>query len=165
MVLAGFGVGWVLAEALGASSGTALLVGGASAVILGILVLLMTKFLFFIAGGCVGAVIGARLYVVLEADAAAGHGNWLVGVVFVAAIAMLCGFLAAHGRRPFLHWGTALAGSALVLGGIGRLWTSTDALWRPHSPLGSAVFALTWVVLTVLGHRVQTHRARRQDED
>jgi hypothetical protein len=165
VLLAGFGAGWVLAEALGASAATALVVGACAAVVLGVLVLLMTRFLFLVAGGCVGAVIGARLFVVLEADAAAGHGSWLVGLVFVAAVALLSGFLASRWRRRFLLWGTALAGSALALGGIGRLWNSTDQLWRPHSTTGSVLFALAWVVLTVVGHRVQTRHRRREDED
>ena len=119
VLLSGFGAGWVLAEAFGASSGTALVVGASAAVVLGVVALLMTRFLFFIAGGCVGAVIGARLFVVLDGDAAAGHGSWLVGIVFVAAVALLCGFppltcavASSCGARPS-------AGSALLLGGLG----------------------------------------------
>ena len=160
VLLSGFGAGWVLAEAFGASSGTALVVGASAAVVHGVVALLMNRFIFFIAGGCVGAVIGARLFVVLDGDAAAGHGSWLVGIVFVAAVALLCGFLASHLRRRFLLWGTALAGSALLLGGLGRLWSDTDGLWRPHSVAGSTVFAVAWVALTVVGHQVQTRRTQ-----
>jgi len=165
VLLAGFGAGWVLGEAFGASAGTALLIGVSAAVVLGVLALLMTKVLFLIAGGCVGAVIGARLFVVLRADASIGHGDWLIGFVFVAAIAMLSGFLASHLHRRFLVWGTAIAGGSLVLGGIGRLLSGADQLWRPDTAVGTAAFVASWIVLTLLGHEVQNRAVGHRKDD
>ena len=56
--------------------------------------------------------IGARLFTLLSSRSANGHGDVLLGLLFVAAVAIVCGFLANRFRRWFVVWTTALAGSA-----------------------------------------------------
>lgn len=153
VVLAGgFGTGWFLAEVFDAEWGTALLVAAAAAVFAFVATLLVSKFLFFVAGAVVGSVVGAKLFIVVSS----GDPDWLLAVVFVPAVAAVAGLLADHWQRPFLGWATAAAGASLILSGFGRLGTdSTDLLWRPDTAAGSIIFAAFWVALTLIGHRIQ----------
>ena len=49
----------------------------------------------------------------------------------------------------------------LMLSGLGRLGTdSTDLLWRPETTAGTAGFTVCWLVLTLVGHRVQAGSSR-----
>jgi hypothetical protein len=123
--------------------------------------LLLARFVFFVGGLFVGAVVGSRLFVLADPDAGTRHGNALLALVFVPAVAMLCGFLAHHLGARFLTWGTALAGSALMLSGLGRLGSETDDLWRPTTGVGSVVVAALWLGLAALGHRAQRDGLRR----
>ncbi|SDD60011.1 hypothetical protein [Nocardioides lianchengensis] len=159
VLAAGFGTGWLLATALGASTTTVLLVAGAGAVVSFVSTYLLSAFLFFVAGVVVGSVVGARLFVVVDR----GDSDWLLSVVFVPAVAVVCGLLADRWRQRFLGWATAAAGSALLLSGIGRLGTdSTGWYWRPDTATGTTVFAVSWLVLTLVGHRVQLGSRRDQ---
>jgi hypothetical protein len=164
VLAAGFGTGWLLAEVFDAETGTSLLVAGAGAVVAFVSTFLLSKFLFFVAGVVVGSVVGAKLFVVVDR----GDADWLLAAVFVPAVAVVCGLLADHWQHRFLRWATAAAGSALLLSGLGRLRTdSTDLLWRPQTTAGTAVFTLCWLVLTLVGHRVQNrfaHDRRHRDE-
>jgi hypothetical protein len=159
VLVAGAGLGWLLAEAFDANVVTMALVAGAGAVGALVVSFLVSRFLFFVAGACVGAVIGAKLFVIADN----GEHHWLLAALFVPAVAIVAGFLAQHFEKAFLRWGTAVAGAALILSAVGRLGTSsTDVLWRPETALGGIVFALLWVVVSVVGHRVQsTGRVRR----
>jgi hypothetical protein len=162
VVLAGgFAAGWLLADALGASTATTLLVAAAGAVGTFVITLLVSKFLLFVTGCVIGAVVGARLFVLLDQGE---DPNWLLAVVFVPAIAVLCGFLAQKFQRRFVMWGTAFAGSGLILSGLGRLDESVDFLRRPDEPAGVTGYTLLWVALAVLGQRVQ-RRALRDKGD
>ncbi|MEI5675701.1 MULTISPECIES: hypothetical protein [unclassified Nocardioides] len=159
VLAAGFGTGWLLATALGASTTTVLLVAGVGAVVSFVSTYLLSAFLFFVAGVVVGSVVGARLFVVVDR----GDSDWLLSVVFVPAVAVVCGLLADRWRQRFLGWATAAAGSALLLSGIGRLGTdSTGWYWRPDTATGTTVFAVSWLVLTLVGHRVQLGSRRDQ---
>ncbi|MBV9831833.1 MAG: DUF4203 domain-containing protein [Marmoricola sp.] len=156
VIVAGFGTTWLLADLFGASASTALVVSVAGA--LGALVLsfVLARMVFFVAGALVGALLGARFFGLLVGEHARA-GDWVLAVVFVPAVAVVLGFLANRMRRRFLVWLTAAAGASMILSGIGRLGDdSTKLLWRPATATGSVVFAVAWVVLTVLGHRVQT---------
>ncbi|MDH2416005.1 hypothetical protein [Nocardioides sp. CER19] len=159
VLIAGGGLGWLLAEAFDASAATMVLVAGAGAVGALVVSFLVSRFLFFVAGACVGSVIGAKLFVIADN----GEHHWLLALVFVPAVAVVAGFLAQHYEKAFLRWGTAVAGAALLLSAVGRLGTSsTDVLWRPETALGGILFAVLWVVLSIVGHRVQTSgRVRR----
>lgn len=156
VLVAGFGLGWLLADVFGADTSTELLVAASSAVIVFVISLIAARFLFFIGGACVGAVLGARLFVLVDSGSRDGHGDWLLAVVFVPAVAVLCGFVAGRFREGFLAWGTAAAGAALICSGIGRIDLSgADEIWRPETTVGAAVSAMLWLGLTVAGHRVQ----------
>jgi hypothetical protein len=152
VLIAGAGVGWLLANAFGATTTTQVLVAMSSAAIAFVVSFLMSRFLLFIGGLLVGAVIGARLFVL----AGGGDGDWLLALFFVPAVALACGFLAGRFRHGFLAWATAAAGAGLICAGIGRLGPdSTDQLYRPEDTLGTTILAVIWIALTILGHRFQ----------
>ncbi len=154
VLVAGFGATWILADVFGASTATTLVIAVVGAIGAWVLTLLFSKFVLFVAGLLVGAVLGAKLFVLLEGDAR-GH-DWVLAIVFVPAVAVTVGFLADRFEHRFLVWATAAAGAALVLSGVGRLGSdTTTVMWRPHSTGGSVVFAIAWIVLTLLGHQVQ----------
>lgn len=155
VLAAGFAGAWVLAEAFGASLGVAAVVATASAIAVLVLTLIFARFLFFIVGAGVGVLIGARLFTLLSSRSANGHGDVLLGLVFVAAVAIVSGFLANHWRRWFVVWTTALAGSALLLAGIGHLGPGPGELSRPASTSSSVISGVLWLALTYLGARVQ----------
>ncbi|MGO4257566.1 TM7S3/TM198-like domain-containing protein [Marmoricola sp. RAF53] len=158
VLAAGFGLGWLLGQIFGSSWTTALLVGLAAAAATLVLTLVFARFVLFVAGALVGAVLGARIFLLADSDAS----EWVLGLIFVPCVALLGGFLANRWRHPFLRWGTAIAGASLLLAGIGQIGSdSTRMLWRPDSTGGDVVFGVLWVLLTVLGHRVQGS----QDED
>jgi hypothetical protein len=149
---AGFGAAWTLAAALDADTGTTLLIGLGGGVLAFVLTLLAARFLFFIGGLCVGAVIGAKLFVLAQG----GGADLLLALVVVPAVALVCALLARRFERPFLVWATALGGAALVLSGVGRLWAdAAGELWRPESTAGVVLVAVLWVVLAVIGRSVQ----------
>lgn len=156
VLAAGFGVAWTLAVALDAETGTALLVGLGGAVLAFAVTLLAARFLFFVGGLCVGAVIGAKLFVLVQG----GGADLLLLLIAVPAVALVCALLARRFERPFLVWATAFGGAALVLSGVGRLWAEAAGdLWRPASTAGVVLVMVLWVVLAAVGYSVQ-HRTR-----
>ena len=156
VLVAGFGLGWLLAGAFGAGTSTQLLVAAVTAVGGLLASVLLSRSLLFIGGAFVGAVIGARVFVLVNAGSEDGHGDWLLAVVFVPAVALVCGFLANRAGKRFLAWGTAAAGAALICSGIGRIGHGgTHAIWRPDSTVSAVLVAVLWLGLTVAGHRVQ----------
>ena len=160
VLAAGFGTAWLLADVFGASTTTTLVVSVAGALGAFVLTLVLSKIVLFVAGLLVGAVVGAKLFVLVNGGA--HGGDWVLALVFVPAVAVVVGFLADRFERTFLAWATAAAGAVLILSGLGRVGSdSTEALWRPHSAGGSVVFAVAWVALTVVGQRVQRDHVRR----
>ncbi|WGL50388.1 DUF4203 domain-containing protein [Nocardioides sp. BP30] len=162
VLAAGFGGGWILAEVFDASVAVRALVGLVAALAAFVATLLVAKLLFFIGGLCAGAVLGAKLFVV--ADSGVGHGDpdVLLACIVVPAIGVLCGFLADRWQRGFLRLATAAAGAALLLSGVGRIGSGDTAqLWHPDSATGSVLLGVSWVVLAVVGYRVQRGRARQ----
>ena len=157
VLAAGFGVSWMLAEAMGADTATTLLVSVAGAVLAFLLTLVAARLLFFVCGLCVGALIGAKLFVLVQG----GTADVLLAVIVVPAVALLCAFLARRLERRFLVWGTAVAGAALVLSGVGRLWTDAGELWKPESGGAVVLMLVLWVVLAVIGSQVQKRTTAR----
>lgn len=155
VLAAGFAGSWVLAEAFGASLGVAALVAGVAALAVLVLTLVFARFLFFVVGAGVGVLIGARLFTLLSSRSESGHGDVLLGLLFVAAVAIVCGFLANRFRRWFVVWTTALAGSALLLAGIGHLGPGAGELSRPGSTSSSIFTGILWLAISYLGARVQ----------
>lgn len=157
VLAAGFGATWTLAVAFGADTGTTLLIGLGGAVLAFVLTLLVARFLFFVGGLCVGAVIGAKLFVLVRG----GGADLLLVLVVVPAMALVCALLARRFERPFLVWATAFGGAALVLSGIGRLWAEVAGdLWRPESTAGVVLVMMLWVVLAAAGYGVQRRGLR-----
>ncbi|MEV0893721.1 DUF4203 domain-containing protein [Promicromonospora sp. MEB111] len=149
---AGFGVAWTLAEAMNADTGTVLLVALGGGVLAFTLTLIAARFLFFVGGLCVGAVIGAKLFVLVQG----GSADVLLAVIVVPAVAFVCALLARRYQRPFLVWATAIGGAALVLSGVGRLWAdAAGELWRPDSTAGVVLSLAVWAALAVVGRTVQ----------
>ena len=117
VLAAGFGVSWLLADTFGASTGTALLIGASGALLAFLLSLVLSKLMLFFVGGVVGAVVGAKLFVLLDGKDASA----LLAVIFIPTIAFLFAFLAQRWSRNFLAWATAFGGAAIALTGLGRL--------------------------------------------
>lgn len=162
VLAAGFAGGWMLAEIFGASAETRALVGLAAGIATFVLTLLVSKLLFFIGGLCAGAVLGVKLFLLTDSGAAHGNPDVLLACVVVPAIGVLCGFLADHWERGFLRIATACAGAALVLSGFGRIGSGDEhQLWRPDSSVGSAVFGLLWIALTLFGVWFQVGHSRQ----
>jgi hypothetical protein len=156
----GFGASWLLADAFGASTTTMILVAAAGALATFVITLLVSRFLLFVTGCVIGAVVGARLFVLLSGD----DDNVLLAVVFVPAVAVVCGFLAQRYQRRFVMWGTAFAGSGLILSGLGLLGPdSLEFLRRPEDAVGGVGYTLLWLALAVVGQRVQRRGLRNRD--
>ena len=68
VLVAGFGLCWLLADAFGASVATTFVVAAVGALALLVLSIVMSRFVIFVVGAAVGAVIGARLFALLGGD-------------------------------------------------------------------------------------------------
>ena len=101
LVCAGAGAAWLVADAFGASAGTAALVAAASGLLALLVGVLAARVLFFVVGLVVGAVVGARLFAVLDT----GDASVLLAVVFVPAVAVVGGvrWLGAVGQLGDCH--------------------------------------------------------------
>ena len=158
VLTAGFGASWLLADTFGASTATALLVGAAGALIAFLLTLVMSKLMLFFIGGVVGAVVGAKLFVVLDG----GDASALLAVVFVPAVAFLFAFLAQRWSGKFLAWATAFGGAAIALTGLGRLAPDQfEAFLVPEDAGDRTILAIAWVALGLLGRAVQLRLPRQ----
>jgi hypothetical protein len=160
VIVAGFLGAWLVADALDASRGTALLVAVAGAVGALVLSILLARFALLAAGLVVGAAIGAKLFeVVADSDT-----SKLLALVFVPSVALACGYLAERMRKPFLVWATAFAGAAMVLTGVGRIDTDvTSELRHPDDPGAGLLLAVLWVGLALVGRSVQAQQLSGKD--
>ena len=122
VLAAGFGTAWLLADVFGASTTTTLVVSVAGALGAFVLTLVLSKIVLFVAGLLVGAVVGAKLFVLVN-DGAHGSDRALA-LVFVPAVAIVVGFLADRFQHTFLAWATAAAGAVLILSGLAG-WATT----------------------------------------
>src|SRR3954452_22886301 len=89
VLAAGFAGAWVLAEAFGASLGVAAVVAAVAAVAALVVPLVFARFLLFVVGAGVGVLIGTRLFTLLSPSSESGHADVLLGLVFVAAVAIV----------------------------------------------------------------------------
>ena len=159
VIVAGFLGTWLVADVLGTDTTTTLLAAAGAAGAL-VLTILVARFALFAAGLVVGGAIGAKLFEIV----ADSETSWLLALVFVSAVALVCGFLAERLRKPFLVWTTAFAGAAMVLTGIGRIDTGlTRELRHPDDPGPGLVLAALWIALGLLGRSVQARRAEQKD--
>ena len=98
VLVAGFGLCWLLADAFGANVATTFVVAAVGALALLVSSIVMSRFVIFVVGAAVGAVIGARLFALLGGD----DPSWLLAVLFVPTFGFVAGFLAQRmGRSSF----------------------------------------------------------------
>jgi hypothetical protein len=154
----GFALGWLLAEAFDAQVLPALVIAVAVAVVSWVVVGLVLRTGLFFVGAVAGAVIGAKLFGLLER----GDRSVVLAVLFVAAVGALAGVAAARYHDAVLVVVCALAGAALALNGLARVFPDALGFLRdPGSPTQSALVAVAWIVLAVLGWSVQRRRVVR----
>ncbi|MGF9762259.1 hypothetical protein AAII07_44505 [Microvirga sp. 0TCS3.31] len=151
LVCAGAGAAWLVADAFGASAGTAALVAAASGLLALLVGVLAARVLFFVVGLVVGAVVGARLFTILDT----GDASVLLAVVFVPAVAVVGGVALERWRERLVGWVTAIGGSALVLAGLGRVDSDVRVLSDPGDYGEQAISVAAWVLLAVLARVVQ----------
>ena len=162
VLTAGFGLSWLLADVFGASFATGVIIGLAGAAVALILTVVLSHVVMFATGAIVGAVIGAKLFVVLDDS----NPSWLLAAVFTAAVAIVSGFLASRYQRSFLRWATAFAGAGLMLSGIGLDDNlQLGAMHHPSSTGGSVALTVVWVVLGLAGRTVQERLTRRGSKE
>lgn len=156
LVVAGFGATWLVADAFGAGTGTSLLVALAGGVLALVVAFLASGVLFLAVGAIVGAVVGARLFVLLDT----GEASALLAVVFVPAVAGISAVLAGKLRQRFLGWATAIAGAALVLTGIGTLLPDAAGyLADSDEPWKQVASAAIWAATSVAARLFQIRRS------
>ena len=103
----------------------------AGALALLVLSIVMSRFVIFLVGAAVGAVIGARLFALLGGD----DPSWLLAVLFVPTFGFVSGFLAQRMGSKFLRWATAIAGAALILSAVGSMFSDDLGLLQtPDDP-------------------------------
>jgi len=159
LLASGFALGYLVADAVGATGWTAVLVGLGAAVLAWVLVSLVFRFATFVVGLATGAVIGAKFWSALHNP----QTSVLLGIVLVAAVAFLSAFLAEKYARRMLLWLTALGGASIILSGLGILWPSVfGALRHPDDGVEQTIMLVAWLVLAGLGWTVQRNLFRKQ---
>lgn len=156
VLLSGFGVCWMLADLLGASTSAALLIGLIGAVVGWIVVSLVFRAAMFFVGAVAGAVIGAKLYSALDTDR-----NVAIALIFTVGFAFLSGWLANRWRVRMLLFLTAIGGAGVVLNGLGRAVHSLDWMRRPTSAAEQVLDIVLWAGLAVLGWATQRQVSAR----
>lgn len=148
VLLSGFGLGWLLADAFGASAGTAVIIAAAAALIAWVLVTLIFRTTLFFVGAIVGSVIGAKLYGILQGSSS----SVVVAVVFVGAVAFICGWIANRWHARVVLWLTAIGGAALALTGLGRVFQEQlHALSTPQTATETSISVVAWALLALAG--------------
>jgi hypothetical protein len=157
LVTAGAGAAWLVADAFGAGVGTGLLVAAAGGVVAFVTGLLAARILFFAVGAVVGAVVGARLFAILDT----GDASVVLAVVFIPAVAAVGGVVVEKWRERFIGLATAIGGAGLVLTGLGRWAPDTLGFLRDPQTSAEQLLALVaWAVLAVAGRLVQRRGLR-----
>ncbi|MGY1632960.1 hypothetical protein ACI784_14760 [Geodermatophilus sp. SYSU D01186] len=155
----GFALGWLLAEAFGASPGVAAVVALCTAVVAWVLATVVFRAALFFTGAIAGAVIGAKLFGLLEED----DGNVVLAVLFTGAVAVLTGLATQRYREAAVIWACAFGGAALALSGVARIWPDTLGFLRtPDTATEAVVSGAAWLVLSAFGWSVQRRMASRR---
>ena len=158
VLASGFALGWLVAEGLGASLAVAAIVALCAAVLGWVLTTVVFRAALFVVGGIAGGVIGAKLFGLLEGD----HGNALLAIIFVVAVAVLTGLAAQRFHETTAIWACAFGGAGLALSGVARIWPNTLGFLRtPHTTFEAVISAVVWVVLGVFGWSVQRRLVRQ----
>jgi hypothetical protein len=159
VLASGFALGWLLAESLGGSLGVAAVVAASGAVLAWVLATLVFRMSLFFVGAVAGAVIGAKLFGLLEG----GDGNVVLAVVFVVAVAVLTGLATQRFHESVLVWACAFGGAGLALSGVARIAPDTLGFLRsPTTTWEAVVDAVAWLALGIAGWSVQRRWAKRR---
>jgi hypothetical protein len=158
VLASGFALGWLLAEPFGAGLATAFIVAGAAALAGVLLATLVFRVAFFFVGAIAGAVIGAKLFGILQQ----GEGSVVIAVLFVLASAFLAGLAAQRFTTTALAVVCAAGGAGLVLSGIARTIPGTLGFLRiPNVTWEAIVAAVAWIALATIGCIVQRRSTSR----
>lgn len=153
----GFAVGWLITEPFNASVSIALVVALAAAAAAWVLAHLVFRVALFFVGGLAGAVIGAKVFGLLQPE----DRNVVLVILFVAATAFIGGLITQRYRRTALAAVCALGGAALVLSGLARTFPEPlEFLRSPNEVWEVVVAALAWIALAVAGWLTQRKRVR-----
>lgn len=152
LLASGFALGWLITESFNASFLTDLVVGLAVAAATWVLAHLIFKVALFCIGGMAGAVIGAKIFGLLQP----GERSVLLVVLFVAAAAFIGGLVTQRFQRAALVALCALSGAALVLSGLARTFPHALGFFLDPVQVWQAVVdGLAWLTLAVSGFVVQ----------
>ena len=152
LLASGFAFGWLLTEPFDATFLTALVVALAVAAGVWVLARFVSRASLFVIGGLAGAVVGAKLFGLLQP----GGGSVLLIVLFMAATAFIAGLATQRFRRTAVAVACALGGAGLVLSGVARTVPDTLGLLRtPETGWQSTVAGLLWLGIAVGGWVVQ----------
>jgi hypothetical protein len=161
VLASGFALGWLVAEGLGGSLAVAAIVALCVAVVGWVLATVVFRAALFVVGGIAGGVIGAKLFGLLEGD----HGNLLLALVFVVAVAVLTGLAAQRYRETAAIWACAFGGAGLALSGLARIWPDALGFLRtPDTTVEAVIDAAAWLVLGAVGWSVQRRLVRRPSD-
>ncbi|GAA5113523.1 hypothetical protein [Pseudonocardia adelaidensis] len=120
-----------------------------------LVVVLFRTALFFVGAIC-GAVIGAKLFGLLQQD-----GNVVLSVLFVAASGFIIGFAVQRFRHGLLSLACALGGAGLVLSGLARTFPGALGFLRyPQTPWHALITTVCWLALAGAGWAVQRRMVR-----
>lgn len=157
----GFALGWLLCEPFGASVLTTFLIAAAAAIAAWVLVVVLFRTALFFVGAMCGAVIGAKLFGLLEH----GSRNIVLAVLFVAATGFIVGFVVQRFRAGVLSLACALGGAGLALSGLARTFPGfLDFLRFPQTSWHALATAAAWLALAWAGWAVQRRTVRNRQE-
>jgi hypothetical protein len=161
VLASGFALGWLVAEALGASLGVAAIVALCAAVVGWVLATVVFRAALFVVGGIAGGVIGAKLFGLLDGD----DGDVLLALVFVLAVGLLTGLAAQRFHETAAVGACAFGGAGLALSGVARIWPDALSFLRtPDTTAEAVVSAAVWLVLGVFGWSVQRQLVRQHSK-
>ncbi|GAA3391364.1 DUF4203 domain-containing protein [Cryptosporangium minutisporangium] len=153
----GFAVGWLLTEPFDASVWTALIIALAAAIGVWVVAHLVFRVALFFVGGLAGAVIGAKLFGLLQPSG----GSVVLAVLFVAASGFIGGILTQRFRQSALAVACALGGAGLVLSGLARIDPDVFGFLRaPDATWEVTLATALWLGLALLGWVVQRQQLR-----
>jgi hypothetical protein len=161
VLASGFALGWLVAEGLGGSLTVAVIIALCVALVCWVLAVVVFRAALFVVGGIAGAVIGAKLFGLLEGD----HGNVVLAVIFVVAVAVLTGLAAQRFHETAAIWACAFGGAGLALSGVARIWPGTLGFLRtPHTTVEAVISAAAWLALGAFGWSVQRRLVRDRSQ-
>jgi hypothetical protein len=159
VLASGFAVGWLITEPFNASVITALIIALAAAAGAWILAHLVFRVALFFVGGLAGALVGAKIFGLLQPD----NRSVVLVILFVAATAFIGGFVTQRFRRVALAVVCALGGAVLVMSGLARTFPGTLGFLRdPDAAWQAVTAALAWIALAAAGWVTQRQRLRER---